>query len=178
MLRCMLSRPITIWWSLNLDQLLDGAVIRRLCLFLDLDIQHFRAPAVKTRRRARVCQCTFAAREHCRLVGLIRYFRESRLLTTGGFFFSQIRTGTCGKSPGVRPMPGPTWSAFRRAGSASRCASFSDRRFRERTSAWRSARSRWEGREVRDTDICCREYMPSKIQVCRDWQPFEAVGAA
>jgi hypothetical protein len=89
MLRCMLSRPITIRRSLNLDQLLDGAVICRLCLFIDLDIQHFRAPAVKTRRRARVCQCTFAARKHCRLVGSIRYFRESRSLTTGFFLLKR-----------------------------------------------------------------------------------------
>jgi hypothetical protein len=71
---------------LTLDQFLDGAVIRGLRLFPDLDIQHFRSPTLKTRCRARICQRIFTAGKHRRLVSLIS--GASRLLTTkGGFFF-------------------------------------------------------------------------------------------
>src|SRR5579863_6198849 len=86
MLRCMLPRPINVRRPVNIDQFLDGTVIRGLRLFINLDIQHFRTAAVETRCRARVCQCIFAARKYCWLVGFTCYFRASRLLTT--FFFT------------------------------------------------------------------------------------------
>jgi hypothetical protein len=82
----MLSQPIIIRRThLTLEQFLDGAVIRGLRLFPDLDIQHFRSPTVETRRCARICQRIFTAGKHRRLVSLIS--GASRLLTTKGDFF-------------------------------------------------------------------------------------------
>jgi hypothetical protein len=70
------------------------------------------------------------------------------------FGINFIRTGICGKSPGVRPMPIRTRFAFRRRCSALPCASSSGRCSPKRIKICRSA----SPREAEGTDIYFEKY--------------------